>query len=314
MSCSLCGRRRGNQRDPYQYIDNHQLLSLQWLSQPLNSRVDRREAGRGGGLRARESAPAGPAGSSERFSHSPSVASRGDRGRSPRPAVLRASAKHRWLPTRFSGLWGDGRRSRAGGEVVGEAERSSGVVSGVRAESFDAGAFLVAERVGGRHGRRGAGGLAPAHACCERLLRVEAPAAGTGLRGCAAGLALERGACATHAQRRLRGCGARGLPRSECARALCAGCASARALSRWRRSSALARSCSSFETLLVAARRGIGAHGAGGHEVDGEAGPDPLLLGVRRAAATSERGRPVAMSGAMSGLEHATRRDAQHAP
>jgi hypothetical protein len=27
----------------------------------------------------------------------------GDRGRSPWPAVLRASAKHRWLPTRFSG-------------------------------------------------------------------------------------------------------------------------------------------------------------------------------------------------------------------
>jgi hypothetical protein len=107
-----------SQRDPYQYIDRHQLLSLQWLSQPLNSRVDRREAGRGGGLRARKSAPAGPAGSSERFSHSPSVASRGDRGRSPRPDVLRASAKHRWLPTRFRGR-GSGSGTVAGMGAVG---------------------------------------------------------------------------------------------------------------------------------------------------------------------------------------------------
>src|SRR6202051_794272 len=33
----------------------------------------------------------------------PGAARRGDRGASPRPDVLRASAKHRWLPTRFPG-------------------------------------------------------------------------------------------------------------------------------------------------------------------------------------------------------------------
>src|SRR6202049_3863637 len=93
----------------------------------------------------------------------------GERGRSPRPAVLRASAKHRWLPTRFSGLWREGRRLRAGAvasrrlegrprNVEGASpDRHAWVVRSARRGSTPAVSGAASGGGGGTGGDRGAG-------------------------------------------------------------------------------------------------------------------------------------------------------------
>jgi hypothetical protein len=182
----MVGRwRPPRRRDPYQCIDRHQLLSLQWLSQPLSypgrpalRRARRRFLARAAGQAGRDRIERAILPFSERSEP------RGTGGAAPGQRFAPARNIAGYLPDSL-GCGENGRRSRAEGGH-GRGRRSSGVARGVGAESFDARTFFVADGVGDRHGRRGACGLAPAHARCERLLRVEAPAAGAALRECAA--------------------------------------------------------------------------------------------------------------------------------
>jgi len=133
-------------------------------------------------------------GASARASDSPILRAKravGDRGRSPRPA-FRACAKHRWLPTRFSGS------SREEGAVTRRRGGRGWRGSERHAPSGGAASrWTLRPLACGRAWHR----MCAMSDCCVSKRRHRRRA----LRGCAGGRALERGAYAARAHRRRGG-------------------------------------------------------------------------------------------------------------